>query len=57
MISIYQQGSTNNSTFCVQPAESGFEKWTTHLLEMIVTYLDKKESDRTSNQFRRRKQN
>ncbi|WP_224489515.1 DUF1398 domain-containing protein [Robertkochia flava] len=41
-ISIHQQGQTDYSTFCEQAAEAGVEKWTTHMKEMTVTYLDKK---------------
>ena len=41
-ISIHQQGQTNYPTFCKQAAEAGVEKWTTHIIEMTVTYLDKK---------------
>lgn len=40
-ISIHQQGQTDYPTFCRQAAEAGVEKWTTHMLEMTVTYLDK----------------
>ncbi len=40
-ISIHQQGQTDYSTFCKQAADAGVEKWTTHMLEMTVTYLDK----------------
>ncbi|WP_036380221.1 DUF1398 domain-containing protein [Muricauda sp. MAR_2010_75] len=41
-ISIHQQGQTDYPTFCKQAAEAGVEKWTTHMIEMTVTYLDKK---------------
>jgi uncharacterized protein YbcV (DUF1398 family) len=41
-ISIHQQGQTDYPTFCSQAAEAGVEKWTTHMLEMTVTYLDKR---------------
>jgi len=41
-ISIHQQGQTDYPTFCLQAAEAGVEKWTTHMIEMTVTYLDKK---------------
>jgi len=40
-ISIHQQGQTDYPTFCQQAAEAGVEKWTTHMIEMTVTYLDK----------------
>ncbi|HAT63328.1 MAG TPA: phage envelope protein [Flavobacteriaceae bacterium] len=41
-IKIHQQGQTDYPTFCQQAANAGVEKWTTHMLEMKVTYLDKK---------------
>ncbi|WP_222983653.1 DUF1398 domain-containing protein [Flagellimonas meishanensis] len=41
-ILIHQQGQTDYPTFCKQAAEAGVEKWTTHMIEMTVTYLDKK---------------
>lgn len=40
-ISIHQQGQTDYPTFCNQAADAGVEKWTTHMIEMTVTYLDK----------------
>lgn len=40
-ISIHQQGLTDYPTFCNQAAEAGVEKWTTHIIEMTVTYLNK----------------
>ncbi len=40
-ISIHQKGQTDYLTFCRQAAEAGVEKWTTHMIEMTVTYLDK----------------
>jgi len=40
-ISIHQQGQTDYPTFCQQAADAGVEKWTTHIIEMTVTYLDK----------------
>lgn len=40
-ISIHQQGQTDYPTFCIQAADAGVEKWTTHMIEMTVTYLDK----------------
>ena len=40
-ISIHQQGQTDYPTFCTQAADAGVKKWTTHMLEMTVTYLDK----------------
>jgi uncharacterized protein YbcV (DUF1398 family) len=39
-ISIHQQGQTDYPTFCDEAAEAGVEKWTTHRLDMTVTYLD-----------------
>ncbi|MEZ4793642.1 MAG: DUF1398 family protein [Gelidibacter sp.] len=41
-ISIHQQGQTDYPTFCIQAAGAGVEKWTTDMIEMTVTYLDKK---------------
>ena len=41
-IAIHQQGQTDYPTFCRQAADAGVEKWTTHMIEMTVTYLDKK---------------
>ncbi len=40
-ISIHQQGQTDYPTFCKQAADAGVEKWTTHMIEMTVTYVDK----------------
>ena len=40
-ISIHQQGQTDYPTFCIQAADAGVEKWTTNMLEMTVTYLNK----------------
>lgn len=40
-IFIHQQGQTDYPTFCRQAAEAGVEKWTTHMIEMTVIYLDK----------------
>lgn len=40
-ISIHQEGQTDYPTFCSQAADAGVEKWTTHMIEMTVTYLDK----------------
>lgn len=40
-ISIHQQGQTDYPTFCIQAADAGVEKWTTHMVEMTVTYLDR----------------
>lgn len=40
-ISIHQNGQTDYPTFCVQAADAGVEKWTIHILEMSVTYVDK----------------
>lgn len=39
-ITIHQQGQTDYPTFCQQAAAAGVEKWTTHMLEMTVTYWD-----------------
>ena len=41
-IAIHQQGLTDYPTFCKQAADSGVEKWTTNIIEMSVTYLDKR---------------
>lgn len=41
-ISIHQQGQTDYPTFCKQAADAGVEKWTTHMIDMTVTYIDKK---------------
>lgn len=41
-ISIHQQGQTDYPTFCKQVSDAGVEKWTTHMIEMTVIYLDKK---------------
>ena len=46
-ISIHQQGQTDYATFCQQASDAGVEKWTTHMIEMTVTYLDKKENKLT----------
>jgi uncharacterized protein YbcV (DUF1398 family) len=40
-ISIHQQGQTDYPEFCRQAASAGVEKWTTHMMEMTVTYTDK----------------
>jgi uncharacterized protein YbcV (DUF1398 family) len=40
-ITIHQQSQTDYPTFCLQAAEAGVEKWTTHLVDMTVTYLNK----------------
>lgn len=40
-ISIHQQGQTDYPTFCRQAADAGVERWTTHMIEMTVTYVDK----------------
>lgn len=42
VILIHQQGQTDYPTFCEQAANAGVEKWTTHMIEMTVMYLDKK---------------
>lgn len=39
-ILVHQKGKTDYTIFCLQVAESGVEKWITHMLEMTVTYLD-----------------
>ncbi|MCB0514942.1 MAG: DUF1398 family protein [Chitinophagales bacterium] len=41
-IVIHQQGQTDYPTFCQQAADAGVEKWITHMIDMTVTYLDKK---------------
>ncbi|NDV44604.1 DUF1398 domain-containing protein [Flagellimonas sediminis] len=41
-ISIHQKGQTDYPTFCKQAADAGVEKWIVHMIEMNVTYLDKK---------------
>ena len=41
-ILVHQQGQTDYPTFCEQAAKAGVEKWTTHMIEMTVTYFDKK---------------
>jgi len=41
-ISIHQLGQTDYPTFCKQAAEAGVEKWTTHGIEMTVSYYDKR---------------
>ena len=41
-IAVHQQGQTDYPTFCHQAADAGVERWTTHMIEMTVTYLDKK---------------
>ena len=46
-ISIHQQGQTDYPTFCQQASDAGVEKWTTHMIDMTVTYLDKKENKLT----------
>ena len=46
-ISIHQQGQTDYPTFCKQASHAGVEKWTTHMIDMTVTYLDKKENKLT----------
>ena len=46
-ISIHQQGETDYLTFCQQASDAGVEKWTTHMIEMTVTYLDKKKNKLT----------
>lgn len=46
-LSIHQQGQTDYLTFCKHAADAGVEKWTTHMTEMTVTYLDKKNNKLT----------
>ncbi len=41
-IRIHQQGQTDYPTFCKQASEAGVNKWTTHMLDMSVSYLNKK---------------
>lgn len=41
-IAIHQKGQTDYPTFCKQVSDAGVEKWTTHMIEMTVTYFDKK---------------
>jgi uncharacterized protein YbcV (DUF1398 family) len=43
----HQQGQTDYLTFCKQAAESGVERWRTHMIEMTVTYLDRLETKLT----------
>ena len=40
-LSIHQQGQTDYPTFCQQASDAGVVKWTTDMIEMTVTYLDK----------------
>ena len=40
-IAIHQQGQTDYPTFCNEAADAGVEKWTTQMIAMTVTYLDK----------------
>jgi uncharacterized protein YbcV (DUF1398 family) len=40
-LSIHQQGQTDYPTFCRHAADAGVEKWTTHMVDMTVTYFDK----------------
>lgn len=47
-IYIHQQGQTDYPTFCQQAAEAGVEKWTTHSIEMTVTYFDKQSNKLTT---------
>ena len=39
-ISIHQKGETDYPTFCEHAADSGVEKWTTHMIDSTVTYFD-----------------
>lgn len=41
-IHIHQQGQTDYPTFCEQAGKAGVEKWTTDMIHMTVTYLDKR---------------
>jgi uncharacterized protein YbcV (DUF1398 family) len=50
-LSIHQQGKTDYLTFCAQAAEAGVERWVTHLIEMKVTYFDKKTKSCLRNQY------
>lgn len=40
----HQQGKTSFSTFCVDCAKSGIEKWVIAINDMTCTYFDKKGS-------------
>lgn len=40
-LSIHQQGQTDYPTFCQQVSDAGVVKWTTNMIGMTVTYLDK----------------
>lgn len=46
-IAIHQQGQTDYPTFCQQAADAGVEKWTTHMVEMTVTYFNKEGKEMT----------
>ncbi|MEZ4951153.1 MAG: DUF1398 family protein [Saprospiraceae bacterium] len=39
---IHQQGQTDYPSFCKDAADAGVEKWTTHMINMEVTYYDSK---------------
>ena len=41
ILKIHQQGGTDYLTFCEEAAQSGVEKWTTHVADMTCTYYDK----------------
>ncbi|WP_053976414.1 DUF1398 domain-containing protein [Mangrovimonas xylaniphaga] len=43
-LKIHQQGQTDYPTFCEQAAAAGVYKWTTHMIEMNVSYFDTKGS-------------
>ncbi|MBI1183506.1 DUF1398 domain-containing protein [bacterium] len=40
-LATHQQGRTDYMTFCKEAAAAGVYKWTTHIIEMKVTYSDK----------------
>jgi len=40
-LKIHQQGQTNYMTFCHDAADTGVEKWTVDLIEMLCIYYDK----------------
>lgn len=41
VLRVHQQGGTDYLTFCEEAAQSGVEKWTTHLVDMTCTYYDR----------------
>ena len=40
-LKIHQQGQTDYMTFCCDSADTGVEKWTVDLIEMLCIYYDK----------------